>query len=326
MLCSVIILNWNGEKWLRRFLPSVVENTTDKDVEIVVADNGSTDGSLELVKSTFPNVRLICFSENYGFAEGYNKAIKEVQSEFVVLLNSDVETPKHWLEPLLDFLKKNKNFVACQPMILSYNDKSRFEYAGAAGGQLDFLGYAFCRGRKFGNVLTDNNQYPTAEVFWASGACLCCRRKEYIEAGGLDCDFFAHMEEIDLCWRWHLSGYNVACVTESKVYHVGGGSLSYGNPRKTFLNFRNNLLMLYKNLPMWRLCYVMPLRFLLDYLAMFFFCVNGNFRSALQIPKARLAFWKLLKIFRQKRKSIREKAVVSYPKSISSVPVFFAKI
>ncbi len=326
MLCSVVILNWNGVKWLRRFLPSVVENTMGGDTEVVVADNGSTDGSIELLKTDFPNVRLICFSENYGFAEGYNRAIKEVQSEYVVLLNSDVETPEHWLEPLIDFLNTNKDFVACQPKILSYNDKTRFEYAGAAGGLMDFMGFTFCRGRKFGKVLTDENQYVTSEIFWSSGACLCCRRKEFLDAGGLDGDFFAHMEEIDLCWRWQLSGHRIACVTESKVYHVGGGSLNYGNPRKTFLNFRNNLLMLYKNLPLLHLCYVMPLRFLLDYMAMLFFCLQGNFASALQIPKARLNFWQMLNSFKPKRKQIRNCARCSYPKTISRIPMFFAKI
>lgn len=247
---AVIILNWNGEKMLSRFLPAVLSATDPSLADIVVADNGSTDGSVELLSRCFPSVRVVRFAENHGFAEGYNKAIAQVDNPFVVLLNSDVAPARGWLGPLVAHLEDNPRRAACQPKILAEADHASFEYAGAAGGFLDRNGYPFCRGRLFDAIERDEGQYDdTCAVDWASGAALAVRRDLYLEAGGLDARFFAHQEEIDLCWRLRLMGYDVDAVGASAVFHLGGGSLQAGNPRKTYLNFRNSLLMLYKNLP-----------------------------------------------------------------------------
>ncbi len=243
---AVIILNWNGEKLLREFLPSVVANTDPDIADVIVADNGSTDGSRELLSRDFPQVRLLAFDENLGYAGGYNRALRETGYRYTVLLNSDVETPRGWLGPLYQFLESHPDAAACQPKILSYKERHRFEYAGAAGGYIDRNGYPYCRGRLFDTVEEDKGQYDTpAEVFWATGAALMVRTDLYTLAGGLDERFFAHMEEIDLCWRLRLMGHTLWCVPASHIYHLGGGSLPAANPRKTYLNFRNNLLLLH---------------------------------------------------------------------------------
>lgn len=249
---AVIILNWNGEALLREYLPRVAESTDPAISRLIVADNGSTDGSLDYVRSTFgEKVEIMAFPENYGFAEGYNRAIAAAEGfPYVVLLNSDLVTTPGWDHTLLDYMETNPTTAACQPKILSLKQPDTFEYAGACGGFIDRNGYPYCRGRIFTTCEKDHGQYDEPmDVFWASGACLMVRRQLYLDAGGLDPKFFAHMEEIDLCWRLKLAGYHCAAVPAATVYHLGGGSLPAENPRKTYLNFRNNLIMLYKNLP-----------------------------------------------------------------------------
>lgn len=290
MTCSVIILNWNGAQMLRTYLPSVIANTAGADV--IVADNGSTDDSLAVLKSEFPSVKTIVLDQNYGFAEGYNRAIAQVDTDYVVLLNSDVETPANWLTPLLDYMEAHPEVAAVQPKIRSWKKREFFEHAGAAGGYLAWLGYPYCRGRKGSRVERDNGQYDTvATVDWTSGACMCVRTSIYKEMGGLDAAFFAHMEEIDLCWRMRNAGWRLACVPQSMVFHLGGGSLSYDNPRKTYLNFRNNLLMIYKN----RRCpwIVLTMRFFLDYAAALMFLCTGKNGSAKAVCTARRDYHKM---------------------------------
>ncbi len=315
MLCSVIILNWNGESMLRQFLPSVIKNTTGTDTEIVVADNGSTDNSLAVLKE-FPTVRVLTFDRNYGFAEGYNRALKETEARYVVLLNSDVEVTEGWLESLLAFMEEHEDYAACQPKILSYKQKTHFEHAGAAGGYIDRYGYPYCRGRILNNTEEDKGQYDTvADVFWASGACMLVRRETYESCGGLDAAFFAHMEEIDLCWRMNCRGWRLACVPKSVVYHVGGGALDYSNPRKTYLNFRNNLLMLYKNLPPRRLPWVLLMRFLLDYTAMLQSLLTGKPGNAKAVIRARE--------YKAKRAENLRLATTLYPATMSRRSIIF---
>lgn len=247
---SIVILNWNGKTFLQQFLPPLIRHSSLPGAEIVVADNASTDGSVAFMESEYPDVRLIRLEKNYGFSGGYNRALARLDAEYFLLLNSDIEVTENWLPPLLELMEKNERAAVCTPRIRDFQRRDHFEYAGAAGGYIDRYGYPFCRGRIFDHVERDIGQYDTmAEVFWASGACLLVRAALFREAGGLDERFFAHMEEIDLCWRLKRMGYSVYCEPRSTVYHVGGGTLPQGDPRKTFLNFRNNLLLLYKNLP-----------------------------------------------------------------------------
>lgn len=291
---SVVILNWNGKKWMEEFLPSVLAHTPAEWAEIIVADNGSTDGSLEMLKEKFPAAGIIRLDRNYGFAEGYNKAIQQIGSEYVVLLNSDVEVTPKWLEAPVAALDTDRSLAGVQPKIRSQRNREFFEYAGAAGGFMDRYGYPYCRGRILHIVEKDSGQYDTpADLLWASGACLIMRTAVYKEAGGLDGVFFAHQEEIDLCWRLKSRGYRFLYIPQSVVYHVGGGTLNAESPRKTFLNFRNNLLMLYKNLPQKELKHVMRCRFWLDYLAAFKFLLCGHFPNAKAVYEARKAFFKL---------------------------------
>lgn len=288
---AVIILNWNGEKLLREFLPSVVANTDTSIADVIVADNGSTDGSRELLRKEFPQVKLLEFDENLGFAGGYNRALRETGYRYTLLLNSDVETPAGWLTPLHNFMEVHPDAAACQPKILSYKQKGKFEYAGAAGGFIDRNGYPYCRGRIFDTVEDDNGQYDTpVEVFWATGAALMVRTDLYEKAGGLDERFFAHMEEIDLCWRLLLMGHTLWCVPASHVYHLGGGSLPAANPRKTYLNFRNNLLLLHKNLPAADLRGALLRRRLLDTVAWAKFILTLDLPNASAILRAHRDF------------------------------------
>lgn len=283
---SVIILNWNGSAMMKRYLPSVVSYSPE--AEVIVADNGSTDDSLNMLRADFPSVSIIAFDRNYGFAEGYNKAIAQISTPYTLLLNDDVEVTEGWLRPLLSFMESHPGVAACQPKLLSTEHRDTFEYAGACGGFIDYLGYPFCRGRMMDVVERDEGQYDTpCSVFWATGAALLVRTQVYKEVGGLDARFFAHMEEIDFCWRLHSRGYGVWCIPQSKVYHFGGGTLNKSNPRKTFLNFRNNLLMLYKNTPTARLWSVMALRWFLDYLAAFKMLISGHSKEALAVVRAR---------------------------------------
>lgn len=293
---AVIILNWNGEKLLREFLPSVVKNTNPVVGRVIVADNASADGSLEYVKQVFSDVELICFEENFGFAGGYNRAIEIVEEEIIVLLNSDVEVTEGWLEPLVRTLQENPGVAAVQPKIKAFRDKSKFEYAGACGGFIDHYGFPFCRGRILDVTETDMGQYDDCvEVFWCSGAALCVRREVYRQAGGLDVDFFAHMEEIDLCWRMRNAGWSLKVNPASVVYHLGGGSLPMNHPRKLFLNYRNNLLMLYKNLSPARRRKVMAVRWLLDRAAMLLFFLKGEWANVRSVSGAYSQYQKMKK-------------------------------
>lgn len=288
---AIVILNWNGQKMLAKYLPNVIEYSR-QDAEIWVADNSSSDGSMHLLETQFSQVKTIVLEQNYGFAEGYNRALAQIEADYYVLLNSDVEVAHHWLTPLIEFMDSHPQAAACQPKLLSEQDKDSFEYAGACGGFLDKYGYPFCRGRIFGTVERDDGQYDyQQEVLWATGACMMIRSKDYWDAGGLDARFFAHNEEIDLCWRLRLLGRKVYCIPESEVYHVGGGTLPQGNPRKTYLNFRNNLTMLYKNLADKELLHVMRVRFFLDYIAAFeALLLQRNYGDFKAILKARHDF------------------------------------
>lgn len=296
---AVIILNWNGEKLLREFLPSVVKNSNPRLGKVIVVDNHSTDGSWKCLEREFPDVERIAFDENYGFAGGYNRAIADRKEEFVVLLNSDVEVAEGWLEPLVEVLEGNERVVAVQPKVLAYRDKGRFEYAGACGGYIDRLGFPFCRGRIMDCTELDSGQYDDeAEIFWATGAALCIRREAYLEAGGLDEAFFAHMEEIDLCWRLKNEGWALRVVPRSRVYHLGGGSLPMNHPRKLFLNYRNNLLMLYKNLTPAIGRRVLFVRFWMDMLAAGLFLVKGEWSNVKSVFRAYRDFRRMKRNYR----------------------------
>lgn len=297
---------------LEKFLPSVVSFSPE--AEVIVADNASTDNSLGYIKANFPSLRVIELDRNYGFADGYNRALAQVDAEFYILLNSDVEVTEGWIVPLLSFMDNNSAAVACQPKLLDYKDKTKFEYAGAAGGFIDRYGYPYCRGRIFDSVENDNGQYDSnCSVFWATGAALLVRSKDYHAAGGLDGRFFAHMEEIDLCWRLKSRGGCIYCVPESCVYHVGGATLDKSNPRKTFLNFRNNLLMLYKNLPQEELWRVMCRRALLDYVAALKFLLSGKTGDFMAVIKARREYRRMRASYADVRDENIGKTVVAHP-------------
>lgn len=294
---GVIILNWNGLELLKQFIPAAVKHTISEQADLIVADNGSTDGSVAWLRAEYPEVRVLELPENYGFAEGYNWAVGLCDYPFVTLLNSDVEVTDGWWQPLLDFLEKNPDVGAVQPKILSFRDKTSFEYAGAAGGYLDRLGYPYCRGRLFDVVEKDEGQYDglPVDVAWASGACLMVNRQLYLRLGGLDAKFFAHMEEIDLCCRIHNAGFRVCALTDSAVYHVGGASLNQGNPKKTYLNFRNNLLLLHKNLTRDSGRKVLFMRRLADTLAFAMYVAKRDWANARAILKAHADFRKMRK-------------------------------
>ena len=286
---AVVILNYNGAGMLRRFLPSVIEYSPE--ASIYVADNGSSDESCDVVRNEFPAVKLMVLDHNYGFAEGYNRALAQVDEEYAVLLNSDVEVTRGWLSPMTQFLDSNPEVAACQPKLLSFKQKDFFEYAGAAGGFIDKWGYTFCRGRIFNTVERDSGQYDdTTDVFWGTGAALMIRNEVYKNNGGLDGRFFAHMEEIDLCWRLRSRGYRIACVPQSHVYHVGGATLKKENPQKTYLNFRNNLLMIYKNAPDCQLKKIMLFRKVFDNVAALKFLASGDYAAFKAVRKARRDF------------------------------------
>ncbi len=306
---AVVILNWNGAEMLRRFLPIVLRTSADE-AEVIVADNGSTDHSLELLEREFPEVRLIRLPRNYGFAEGYDRALEMVDAEFFLLLNSDVEPADGWLRPLISYMDEHPEAAAAQPKLLSYADRTAFEYAGAAGGYIDRLGYPFCRGRVFATVERDNGQYDTpVSVHWATGAALLIRRTDWETSGGLDPRFFAHQEEIDLCWRLRLRGRSIVCVPQSVAWHVGGATLPQGNPRKTYLNFRNNLTMLFKCLPEGELRRVLFLRRPLDYLAALQLLLKGDIEGARAIRRARRDFRALRPQLEADRLAIQKTAV-----------------
>ncbi|CCZ10702.1 glycosyltransferase family 2 protein [uncultured Culturomica sp.] len=312
---AVIILNWNGRHLLGEYLPSVIRNTNPALGRVVVADNCSTDDSLALLADGFPDVDVIRFSENYGFAGGYNRAIAQVEEEYVVLLNSDVEVAPGWLEPMIALLDGDSGLAAVQPKVLAWKEKKRFEYAGACGGYIDKWGFPFCRGRILDTTEKDEGQYDdVAEVFWCTGAALCIRRDVYLTCGGLDERFFAHMEEIDLCWRLRNRGYTLKVEPESVVYHLGGGSLPMNHPRKLFLNYRNNLLMMYKNLDAANWRRVIWWRRLLDSAAFALFLLKGQWANARSVWEAYRAFRKLKKEYTEGTGNRKDKCI--YKKSI----------
>lgn len=302
---AIVILNWNGVKMLTRFLPNVLDYSRDE-ATVYVADNASTDNSIEILKKHFPEVKIIVLEKNWGFAEGYNKALEQINAEYYVLLNSDVEVPHHWLTPLIEFMDNHPEAAACQPKLLSESNRDAFEYAGACGGFIDRYGYPFCRGRMFNTVENDDGQYDYAtEVLWATGACMVIRAADFKQQGGFDARFFAHSEEIDLCWRLRLSGRKIYCIPDSFVYHIGGGTLPKNNPMKTYLNFRNNLTMLYKNLPDNELRHVMQMRTLLDYVAAFQALLAGRKGDFKAILKGRKAFKQWLPEYKEIREKIQ---------------------
>ncbi len=307
---AVVILSWNGKPLLEKFLPSVIQHTSPQLCEIIVADNCSSDDSVDFVRRNYPNIRVIENIRNGGYAGGYNDALKQVDAEYFVLLNQDIEVTDNWVESVIYEMDKDKNIAAAQPKLRAYNLRSHFEYAGASGGFLDKYSYAFCRGRLFDTLEEDGGQYDDVkEIFWATGACLFVRSDAYTNAGGLDEDFFAHQEEIDLCWRMNSIGYKVICVPKSVIYHVGGGSLSYGNPRKTFLNFRNNLMMMFKNLPLFELIWKLFFRMVLDGLA----AINSIVKTQklddfFAIIKAHLSFYYNIPSLIGKRKRVLKKS------------------
>ncbi|MBQ8270994.1 MAG: glycosyltransferase family 2 protein [Bacteroidaceae bacterium] len=297
---AVVILNYNGAEMLLRFLSSVVEHTPD--ARIVVADNGSTDNSLNVLRDNFPIVGVIELGANYGFAEGYNRALSQVEATYYVLLNSDVEVTHGWLTPIIDIMEADKSIAACQPKVLAYDKKTHFEYAGASGGFIDAYGYPFCRGRILDNVEEDKGQYDApCRIFWATGAALVVRSEVFKRVGGFDGRFFAHMEEIDLCWRILARGGVIMALPVSVVYHIGGATLHKSNPRKTYLNFRNNLLMLYKNMPDERLRRAMRVRCLLDAVAAIKFLLTGEWGNFKAVLMARRDFKRVKKDFAASR-------------------------
>jgi GT2 family glycosyltransferase len=298
---AVVILNYNGEKYLRQFLPSVIRYTPQ--ATVIVADNASTDASLSILKNEFPSVQVIKLVENYGFCGGYNRALKQVQADNYVLLNSDVEVTEDWLLPLLQTLYKHTDIAAVQPKILSHTQKNSFEHAGAGGGLIDAFAYPFCRGRVFDAVEIDTGQYnDEKEIFWASGACMLVRASTYHQHGGLDEDFFAHMEEIDLCWRMKREGLKIFYNGNSTVYHVGGGTLSKLSPRKTFLNFRNGLYMILKNWSIRELVFKLPIRIALDYIAAFKFLITQEPTHSLSVVRAHYQVARNMRAMLKKRK------------------------
>lgn len=299
---AVVILNWNGKSWLERFLPTVLEHSTGADV--IVADNASTDGSLEWLRVHHPAVRVIAMARNTGFAGGYNEALAQVQSEYFLLLNSDVEVTPGWLDALVLYMDREPRMAACQPKVLSHSRRDHFEHAGAAGGFMDRNGYPFCRGRIFELTEKDEGQYDDErEVFWATGACLMIRRDAFREAYGFDASLFAHMEEIDLCWRLRRTGWHIGYTSTSKVFHVGGGALGYGSPRKTYLNFRNSMIVLTKNLRSRALLLRILRRFILDDFAALKFLLEGHGSHAWQVGRAHRHFcYRLPSILKERKR------------------------
>lgn len=304
MKIAVVILNWNGTKLLEQFLPSVVKYSPEAD--IYVADNASTDDSVAFVKANFPTIKVVENKGNFGFAQGYNEALKHIDAEIFALVNSDVEVTENWLKPIIETFEKETKTAIIQPKILDFKQKEYFEYAGAAGGFIDKYGYPFCRGRIFDTLEKDNGQYDdNCEIFWASGACFFIRSSVYNELKGFDADFFAHQEEIDLCWRAFNKGHQIKYNSQSVIYHVGGATLQQGNPRKTFLNFRNSLLMLLKNLPKKNLYWILFCRLVLDGIAGIQFLSKGKFQHCWAIIKAHFSFYALFSVHYKKRNTIQ---------------------
>jgi GT2 family glycosyltransferase len=299
---AVVILNWNGEKLLEKFLPSFIDYTKREDTKIFVADNASSDNSINFIKQNYPQIELVVNDKNYGFAEGYNQALKKIEAKYYVIINSDVEVTEGWIDGLYNTIKSDENIAAVQPKIKSHKQKTHFEYAGAAGGMIDRYGYTFCRGRIFNIFEEDKNQYEEeTKIFWASGACIFIKANLFHELGGFDADFFAHMEEIDLCWRLKNRGYDIVYTPKSTVYHIGGATLDESSPFKTYLNFRNNLYLLYKNLSDSYFHRIFVSRLLLDGVAGLKFLFGFEFKNFSAVIKAHLSFYANAKSFKSKR-------------------------
>jgi GT2 family glycosyltransferase len=313
---AVVILNWNGIGFLKMFISNVISKSVDAATEIYVADNGSNDGSAEWLTENHKEVRLIRFEKNNGFAGGYNLALEQINAEYYVLLNSDIEVTDGWLQPMISYLDNNPDVASVQPKILAFNKKDHFEYAGAAGGFIDRFGYPLCRGRIFNKTEIDEGQYDSlTDIFWSTGACMAVRSEAWKKCNGFDPGFFAHMEEIDLCWRFHRIGYRVSYIPQSYVFHVGGGALPYNSPFKTYLNFRNSLYLLYKNLPDKNFSRIMFSRKILDGIAALFFLLKGEFRHVREVWKAHLDFYKNLAQLKEKRE-ILSKMGNNYPSEL----------
>ena len=314
---AVVILNWNGKKFLGKFLPPLIDHT-DADIEIIVADNASTDGSVDFIQHHFPRIRIIQNTKNEGFARGYNVALKQVKADYYILINSDVEVTSGWIHPIISLMESDSLIGACQPKIRSYHQRDAFEYAGAAGGYNDEYGYPFCRGRLFLTIEKDTGQYDDqVEISWATGACLFLRSDLFIQLGGFDDDFFAHMEEIDYCWRLHNYGYRVMYCPDSTVYHIGGGTLPKASWRKTYLNFRNNFMLLYKNLPSRLLFKVFAIRLLLDGVAAFKFLIQAGFKDFWAVAHAHISFYASLPSLYRKRKQLKHGSMkMMYKKNV----------
>ncbi len=326
---AIVILNWNGKRYLTEFLPSILNNSNDDGYCVYVADNGSSDDSVEWLAQNYPGVKVIPLDRNYGFALGYSKALRQIESEYFVLLNSDVEVTPHWLTPVIRLMDNDKTIAACMPKIKSYDNKELYEYAGAAGGFIDKYGYPFCRGRILNVIEKDNGQYDDMhEIFWASGACMFLRASAYFEAGGLDPDFFAHMEEIDLCWRLKRLGYKILYTPEVTVYHVGGGTLPNNTPRKIFFNYRNNLFLLFKNLPSKSFVNVLATRLFLDGISALIYVLQLKISFFWSVIKAHFAFYCSLRKLMIKRKTCKNMERVNRPGEIfpkSILVMFFIK-
>jgi len=324
MKLSIVILNWNGSHHLKRFLPALIRYSNYDWAEIIVADNHSEDDSSSCLQNDFPEVKFVQFNQNYGFAEGYNQALKYNSAEYILLLNSDVEVTENWLAPLIKMMDSHPLIGSCQPKILSLNQPDIFEYAGASGGFIDKLGYPFCRGRIIDAREHDLGQYNTPiSVFWTSGAAMMIRGKIWHQLGGFDADFWAHMEEIDLCWRMKNQGYKVVVNPESTVFHLGGGTLAYGSPQKIYLNFRNNLFLLYKNLPQGELFKTLLIRMILDGVAALQFLVTGQFKAFAGVLTSHLDFYKSLNKLRTKRAGLLEKTLTIKHSEIYNGSIIF---
>ncbi len=314
---AIVILNWNGRKFLEMYLPSIMSNSNSEGFVVYVADNGSSDDSVEWLLENYPQVQLIRLDKNYGFALGYSKALQQIDAEYFVLLNSDVEVTPHWLSPIIKMMDADKSIAACMPKMKSYKNRDLFEYAGAAGGFIDKYGYPFCRGRILNCIEKDNGQYDDArEIFWASGACMFLRTSAYFEAGGLDADFFAHMEEIDLCWRLKRLGYKIMYSPDVTVYHVGGGTLPNNTPPKIYLNYRNNLFLLFKNLDSRQFVSIFITRLILDGFSSILYIFQGKFLFFWSVLKAHYSFYFSLRKLVRKRKELKKIEKVNYPGEI----------
>lgn len=321
---AIVILNWNGLEFLKKFLGTVVKYSGSPDTAVYVADNGSTDDSVKWIRENHNTVNIISLDKNYGFAGGYNLALEQVSARYYLLLNSDIEVTDGWLTPLVSYMNENPSSAACQPKILSWYRKDHFEYAGASGGYIDKYGYPFCRGRIFNHIEKDDGRYNNnVRIFWSSGACMMVRAEAWKKCGGFDASFFAHMEEIDLCWRFNRAGYRLECLPSSVVFHIGGGTLPYDSPYKTYLNFRNSLFVLYKNLGAENFRRTIFIRKLLDGVAAIVFLFSGRFGSFVSVLKAHMDYYASLEELKTKRKLVREMGPDNYSAPVMNKSIVF---